>query len=212
LCAAGFVVPGSHSSVATASIVSGAGLVVVAILKPKFREISFGPTGFSATVADDAALGGGAAPMLLDVDTETLNRFAHMVSGDKALARELVEDVLARTRRYQRRIPQDERDAFTLRSLIARLETAAESRWVRGIHPVRRFAEAADDSDEVVQGLQELELRLRMTFLLRALLYLTVDQIAQLLGQPAEAVELDLDEAGEVIRPHVSAGAGPAHA
>jgi DNA-directed RNA polymerase specialized sigma24 family protein len=69
-----------------------------------------------------------------------------------------------------------------------------------------------DEAEEIIGTLQELELPLRQTFLLHALLFLTPHEIARLLGQQVEAIELDLQHARDLVRPHVSAEAGPAHA
>jgi DNA-directed RNA polymerase specialized sigma24 family protein len=228
LCAAGFVYSGSESSASTA-IIAGASLAALGILVPKLREVQLGPGGFAAKVGDEdtgvrAAGAGpvGAArpdrplpPELVECDADALNRFAHLVSADSRQAREAVEGALATVRvESRRRLAAEDRAVLTLRTLIELLDTADERRFLRGRLATGRFAPAEDSQadHEILQALQELDFYPRVGFVLLAEWGLRPAVIARLLDQPAEAVELDLKQARDMMRPHVDAVTGKAHA
>ena len=228
LCAAGFVYSGSQSSASTTAIIAGASLAALGILVPKLREVQFGPGGFAAKVGDEdtgirAAGAGpvGAArpdrplpPELIECDPDALNRFAHLVSADSRQAREAVEGALATVRAGSRRLAAEERAVLTLRTLIELLDTADERRFLRGRLATGRFAPAEDvqGDHEILRALQELDFYPRVGFVLLAEWGLRPGVIARLLDQPAEAVELDLKQARDMMRPHVEAVTREAHA
>jgi hypothetical protein len=228
LCAAGFVYSGSENSASTTAIIAGASLAALGILVPKLREVQFGPGGFAAKVGDEETepRSAGAGPIgvsrrdrplpreLIECDPDALNRFAHLVSGDRRQAREAVEDALATARAGSRRLAAEERAVLTLRTLIELLDTADERHFLRGRLATGRFAPVDDDQadHEILQALQELDFYPRVGFVLFGEWGLRAGVIARLLDQPAEAVELDLKQARDVMRPHVEAASGRAHA
>jgi DNA-directed RNA polymerase specialized sigma24 family protein len=228
LCAAGFVYTGSGSSASTTAIIAGASLAALGILVPKLREVQFGPGGFAAKVGDDDAgiRSAGAGPVgaarrdrplppeLIECEPDALNRFAHLVSADSRQAREAVEQALATVRVHARRMAAEERAVLTLRTLIELLDTADERRFLRGRLATGRFAPVEDDQadNEILQALQALAFYPRVAFVLFGEWGLRPAVIAKLLDQPAEAVELDLKQARDMMRPHVEAATGRAHA
>jgi len=224
LCAAGFAYSGSANSASTTAIIAGASLAALGILVPKLREVQLGPGGFAAKVGDDATgdhrgdrderRDRPLPPELIECDAGALNRFAHLVSADSRQAREAVEDALATVRAPSRRLAAEERAVLTLRTLIQLLDTADERRFLRGRRAAGRFTSGEDDQGdhEILQALQELDFHPRVGFVLLAEWGLGPGVIARLLDQPAEAVELDLKQARDMMRPHVDAVTGKAHA
>jgi DNA-directed RNA polymerase specialized sigma24 family protein len=223
LCAAGFVYSSSENSVSGPAITSGAILSALGLIYPKLREISF--AGFAAKVADDdtdehpvtpAARGTRRdrplPPELVKCEPAALNRFAHLVSADSQQAREAVEGALATVRIESRRMAEEERAVLTFRTLIDLLDTAKERRFLRGRLATARFGVEDESDHEILQALQELDFYPRVGFVLSGEWGLRPGAIAKLLDQPPEAVELDLKQAREMMRPHVEAVAGRAHA
>ena len=207
---AGFFYPGKQATAATTFIVAGAGMVAVGILLPRMRELEVGVGGFKTKVVNSQPTSPPPQP-LLDIQADKLTRFARLVSGDTAHARELVEEAFARSRRRHRRIPPAERDAFIIRTLIELLDTADERRWLRGspphdcIRPEEDLPELGDTIDSaVVHALQTLPFVRRVAFLLRADWLLKSDEIAMILERPGVDVDNEIALARDVLRPYIN--------
>jgi DNA-directed RNA polymerase specialized sigma24 family protein len=207
MCVAGALYSGPQDAVASTLILAGVAVAVAGVLLPRLRELEIGPGGLKTSIRDDVD-----PQPLVDAQVPRLNRFAHLVSGDSEQARELVEDALARTRVQHRRVPPDERAAFTLRTLVELLDTAEERHWLRGKLRTRSgHADVPDPqaSGAVIQALQQLDFPARVAFLLRADWSLRLDEISRLLEQPLEIVKDDVARAREVLRPYIESAVGP---
>lgn len=209
MLSAGFFYPGREATAATSFIVAGAGLVAVGILAPRLRELEIGPSGFKTKMVSDQP-----PQLILDVQADKLTRFAYLVSGDLAHARELVEEALARSRQQQRRLPTAERDMCAIRTLIELLDTVRERHWLRG-GSKDGTGQPEDDfpmptNVTVVQALQGLPFSQRVAFLLRADWLLKIDEIAMVLERSVETVDSDVKSARETLRPYIGIESGGA--
>jgi DNA-directed RNA polymerase specialized sigma24 family protein len=197
---AGLVAPGGLAAVATTLIVVGAGQMSVGLLLPRLTEFEIGPGGVKTKMDTETT----RPRMLFEAEANRLNRFAYLMCGDRAQAREIVELALRRVNGRQRRIPSDQRGVITLRTLIELLDTASERRWLRGI--VAGPSDPQGDqtpADAIVDALSRLDLETRAAFVLRVDWPLPPEEVALLMGRPEADIRRDIDVARSVLRPYI---------
>jgi DNA-directed RNA polymerase specialized sigma24 family protein len=203
MLAAGFFYDGPNKDVvASALVLLGAGELAIGALLPRLRELEIGPGGIRTTLdAKDATLGSA-----FTAEVPRLEQFAKLMCGNPSLARELVEEALARTGAQPRRILRAERSPAALRTLVRLLETAPERSWMltgRSLAP----ADLPDRERAVFDAMGQLAFDARAALVLRSLLSLEVADIAAVLDRPPEVVRNDIAQARSQLRPYLEAGA-----
>ena len=137
------------------------------------------------------------------LETGALLRFAWLMCGDEHEARNGVEDTLAEARRVGRRLSASARNALELRTLLDRLETSANRRWLRGTspdpHPRAGQPAIADEDRRTIGALASLEFPARAVFLLRNYWPLTVDEVAFVVGRAREQVAAEIAAATKQV-------------
>jgi DNA-directed RNA polymerase specialized sigma24 family protein len=201
---AGFLYNGpKKDTIASILILLGAGELAVGLLLPRLSELEIGPSGFKTKLAssDDEFR------LVFNAEAPRLERFAKLMCGDAALARELVEEALARTREQQRHVARIERGALALRTLTELLDTAGERTWLRGSsrssHPPSNDEDARDADSAIIDALQQLDFAARAAFLLRVDWPLRTDEVAEVLDRDMDTVREDITRARDQIKPYV---------
>ena len=127
MIALGAVVPGTHASAVNVLIVVGAGVVIIALLMPRFKEAELGVKGIR--------LVGGArsdpAPWLR-AESATLSHVAELILQDREAAARVVERTIDAVRKHRTPISADDIDTVTFKTLVSFLESADERRWLAG--------------------------------------------------------------------------------
>ncbi len=180
----------SHATVALIS--AGAALAAAALVFPRLRSIDFAGILKAEIDSDDGAY------RSLQVDVWKLQRFAWLVCGDIAEARDLVEEALAETRLARRH--GGDRGAYTLRMLVGLLENAREHALLRRAPPRlqggRGRANAAAPGEDfaalecrpTMEALAGLPVRVRLVYLLRCSWPLSVEDVVELFSSSPEEV------------------------
>lgn len=195
---AGVAVPGTQAEVVMALIVLGAGLAVTGALGSQFRQFEIGPKGIKLN-RDDS--GTTPAPWVA-AEAETLGQIAQLVLGNRDLAREVVEDVLAKIHRYRGRIPPNRRDAAVFKTLVAELHRREKKMWFSGRHVV-------DESDGTRAAVRGLEFPIRVAFVLS--LDLPAKDVADILDRSEGEVSTDIETATKVLSPYIEDEDGGTH-
>jgi DNA-directed RNA polymerase specialized sigma24 family protein len=201
------LLPGRETTAITTLIIVGAGDVTIAILWPYIKTFEIGAAGLKTELGPGPERGGA-----LDISTADLTQFAYLACGDKAEARRLLEEALIRThqRRLRRRPARQEQR--TIRALIELLDTARDRRWLGagGRDEVPEASPAASVVDHQVLGaLQVLDLRPRVTYLLRTQLGLSTSDAAAILESDPAGVAGDFAAARQLLAPYMTT-IGPA--
>ncbi len=164
---------------------AGALLTASALVFPRLRSVDFGV--FKMELGPDQA-----ASRSPRTDAWRLQRFAWLVCGDAANARDLVEEALAETR--SSRLSADGRGINTLKSLVALLENAREHAWLRPSPATHKpHVPLADDvaSEEArptMEALAKLPVGVRMAYLLRCSWLLPLDEVVKIVAQTPDEV------------------------
>jgi DNA-directed RNA polymerase specialized sigma24 family protein len=209
LLAAGFLYPGPKKDViVTVLVLAGAGMLPIGVLLPRLSELEIGPAGFRTKLTDDDT----EFRPIFNAEAPRLNRFAKFMCGNASLARELVEEALARTREQQRAIPRADRGVVALRTLIELLETVGERRWLRGrpgaTRRPRGDSESSDPDRAVAEALAGLDFFVRVAFILKVDWPLTTEEVAAILNRPLNAVREDIGQARAQLKPYVDESEG----
>jgi hypothetical protein len=177
----GFTAPSLPSSVIVTVVVLGVSVAFIGATFPWIQELEIGPSGLKAKLkAFDAS-----TPLLVDLEPDSVMRFAQLTCPDALQARESVEKALAKT--AERRLPRDERDMYTLRRLIDLLESAADRQWLHQ-HDLAPPAPLELTSTQVAEVLQTFSFFQRVSFLLRNELGLLPAEVSAVLECSAEDV------------------------
>jgi hypothetical protein len=170
----------------TSLIGGGAALTAAALIFPRLKSIAVaGIFTVDLTSGEDAHRG-------LRVDVWKLQRFAWLVCGDAAEARNLVEAALAEARLVK--LSSAERGTYTLQSLVALLENARERGLLTPPSATRRSGPrladnvVSDDCRPTMEALAALPVRVRMEYLLRCSWLLSLDEVVKIFGCPASEV------------------------
>jgi DNA-directed RNA polymerase specialized sigma24 family protein len=206
MLAAGFFYQGpKQDAIASILILLGAGELAIGLLLPRLNELEVGPGGFRTKLA----AADNEFRVIFNAEAPRLERFAKLMCGEPSLARELVEEALARTEEQQRHLPRSERGAFALRTLIELLETADERIWLRG-PPRARVASATTAprgrETEITSALRELDFPVRAAFLLRVDWPLRTEEVAGVLDRDVDVVREYIARARAQLEPYVRAG------
>jgi DNA-directed RNA polymerase specialized sigma24 family protein len=190
-------------AIASVLILLGAGELAVGLLLPRLTELEVGPGGFKTKLASND----DEFRIVFNAEAPRLERFAKLMCGDAALARELVEEALARTREQQRHVARSGRGALALRTLTELLETAGERTWLRGSprssNPSSSGSEARDPDSAITNALKQLDFPVRAAFLLRVDWPLRTHEVAEVLDRPVDVVRDDITRARHQLEPYV---------
>jgi DNA-directed RNA polymerase specialized sigma24 family protein len=205
----GFIYDGpKKDTIASVLILLGAAELAIGLLLPRLSELEIGPSGFKTKLAssDDEFR------LIFNAEAPRLERFAKLMCGDAALARELVEEALARTREQQHHVARSDRGAFALQTLIDLLETAGERRWLRGSpRSSWRSSSGSDPGDRdsaIANALNELDFAARAAFLLRVDWPLRTQEVAEVLNRDVNVVRGDITRARDQLKPYVHGAEG----
>lgn len=192
---AGVAFPGTQRQAVVALIVVGAGLVAAGALAPQYKQLEIGLQGVKMSRDDGEPL---PAPWLA-AEAETLSGIARLVLGEGDLAREVVEDVLAKVGRYRSQIPRSKRDVATFKTLVATLHRVEKKSWFDGGRKI-------DGSDRARAALDSLNFWQRMAFALN--MEMPEREVAEILDRSEADVSLEVEEARRALSPHLQAEEG----
>ncbi len=183
---------GPATAEATAPLIAaGAALAAAALVFPRLRSIDFGGIVKAEIDSDESAHSS------LRIDVWRLQRFAWLVCGNAAEARELVEEALAETKIARRH--GSDRGVYALRTLVALLENAREHALLRAPAPRSgraRRGEPSDASEDfatldcrpTVEALAALPVRVRLVYLLRCSWQLPVEEVVKIFSSSPDDV------------------------
>jgi RNA polymerase sigma-70 factor (sigma-E family) len=132
-------------------------------------------------------------------ELDALLRYAVMLTGDRELARDLVQDVMIKAYGQWRRVAAADHPRLYVRTMITRAYLSWRRRWsVRHVfvsfddhldgNPIADHAAAIVDRDDVWRRLSGLPKQQRAVLVLRYYEHLTDDEIAVVLGCSAGTV------------------------
>jgi hypothetical protein len=196
---AGLAIPGAHVEVIMALLVLGASLAVAGALASQFRQLEIGLKGISLNRGDAEAT---PVPWLA-AEAETLKEIAQLVLGNRELAVQVVEGVIAKVHRYRGEIPRGQRDAATFKALARELQRVEKKLWFSG-------ARIVDESNGPRAVLRALALPVRVAFVLG--LDFSDKEVAEIVDRPEAEVASDIAAARQALEPHLQAPGGLADA
>lgn len=197
MIAAGLVVPGAHGEVVMALLVLGAGLVVAGALASEFRQLEIGLKGISLNRGSAEAT---PVPWLA-AEAEILQGIAQLVLGNRELAAQVVEGVVAKIHRYRWGIPRGQRDAATFKALVKELYRFEKKLWFSG-------TTVLDESDGAWKGLRALAFPVRVAFTLS--LDFPTKEVSEIVERPEPEVANDIAVATKALEPYLKAQNGVA--
>ncbi|HXN36732.1 MAG TPA: hypothetical protein VN892_01725 [Solirubrobacteraceae bacterium] len=200
LCAGATLHPVSQA--AAPLILAGSTATSAALTLPLLTSLPFGGglKGANESVSVTAAV------PTLRPNADRLQDFAWLACGDAQQARSLVEEALAEAR--ARKLRGEERDAFTLRLLVAMLANVRE-RTLLGATRIARAKGASPQRQDVddpknqrtLDALDKLTAPVRIAFLLSSFWLMPSDGVAAILGWPLEQVASAVAEGSQAVGP-----------
>lgn len=195
MIAAGLVAPGTHTEVIMALLALGAGLVVAGALASEFRHLEIGLKGVTLNRGDAEAV---PVPWLA-AEAETLRGIAQLVLGNRELAAQVVEEVVAKIHHYRGAIPRGQRDAATFKALAKELYRIEKRLWFSG-------TTVADESEGPREVLRALAFPVRVAFVLS--LDFSTKEISEIVDRPELDVASDISVATKALEPYRQAPGG----
>jgi RNA polymerase sigma-70 factor (sigma-E family) len=151
-------------------------------------------------------------------ESDRLQRFAVLMTGEPDLAAELTQEALARVYRSWGRIEGGDAGPYTRRVIVNLFRSELRRRMTRRARPHLHAVPAAvpsksknvDDYVSMTEALKQLSPIRRATILLRFYEDMTEAQIAEVLDRPLGTVKSDIHRALAQLRPKVEEMVGGA--
>ena len=187
----------------------GVGVLAFGIVLPLVVEVTVGPGGLTIKQAfreRDAQI----EPFVLaENETNSLQRFARLLTGDAELAQAMVEEALARTYRVWTDIPERDLNLHILCALVRAALGAGKLRLLGGGGPATASAPTtpapADEVSSTDHTLASLPMDVRAVLLLRHVQDVDEPHIAWILDRPVATVAETLRRSEAILEERVGA-------
>lgn len=185
----------------------GVGVLALGIVLPLVVEVAVGPGGLTIKQAfreRDAEI----EPLVLaENETNSLQRFARLLTGDVERAPVVVEEALARTYRVWTDIPERDLNLHILCALVRVALGAGKLRLLGGGGPATASPPttpaSADEVSSTDQALASLPMDVRAVLLLRHVQDVDEPHIAWILGRPVATVAETLRRSEAILEERV---------